>query len=221
MDLNLLWQQVQELSAILAANRESTVGLVRRADEIRNRSDFSLDGQSGGGGEQANGDVTATIRALRDRITQLEAENEMVREENAALGVEREETNLLLQDHEMVLEKVMEGLRVYAHEHSVATINIHSSYNSQLQAERATIAALHVQEIENAARLTTLSRLLREAFQLETALEPEIIIQGLKAENIALRAALGIDGDFENGGEKELGQVKEKMADGNGDCHGQ
>lgn len=35
LDLNHLWQQVQELSAILAANRESTVGLVRRADEIR------------------------------------------------------------------------------------------------------------------------------------------------------------------------------------------
>ena len=35
MDLNHLWQQVQELSAILAQNRESTAGLVRRADEIR------------------------------------------------------------------------------------------------------------------------------------------------------------------------------------------
>jgi hypothetical protein len=35
MDLNHLWQQVQELSAVLAANRESTVGLVKRADEIR------------------------------------------------------------------------------------------------------------------------------------------------------------------------------------------
>lgn len=35
LDLNHLWQQVQELSAVLAANRESTVGLVKKADEIR------------------------------------------------------------------------------------------------------------------------------------------------------------------------------------------
>jgi predicted transcriptional regulator len=35
LDLNHLWQQVQELSAVLAQNRESTAGLVRRADEIR------------------------------------------------------------------------------------------------------------------------------------------------------------------------------------------
>jgi hypothetical protein len=35
LDLNHLWQQVQELSAVLAANRENTVGLVRKADELR------------------------------------------------------------------------------------------------------------------------------------------------------------------------------------------
>jgi hypothetical protein len=35
LDLNHLWQQVQELSAVLAANKESTVGLVRKADELR------------------------------------------------------------------------------------------------------------------------------------------------------------------------------------------
>jgi hypothetical protein len=54
----------------------------------------------------------------------------MVREENAALGVEREETNLLLQDHEMVLEKVMEGLRVYAVCHSS------TSHKMQLSSEK-------------------------------------------------------------------------------------
>lgn len=42
LDLNHLWQQVQELSAVLAANRESTVGLVKKADEIRVR--FHLGG---------------------------------------------------------------------------------------------------------------------------------------------------------------------------------
>lgn len=35
LDLNHLWTQVQELSAILQANREQAQGLIRRADEIR------------------------------------------------------------------------------------------------------------------------------------------------------------------------------------------
>lgn len=38
LDLNHLWQQVQELSALLAANRETATSLVRRADEIRVRT---------------------------------------------------------------------------------------------------------------------------------------------------------------------------------------
>ncbi|KAF8436401.1 hypothetical protein BGX38DRAFT_1214613 [Terfezia claveryi] len=37
LDLNHLWTQVQELSAILQANRDQAQGLVRRADEIRGR----------------------------------------------------------------------------------------------------------------------------------------------------------------------------------------
>lgn len=35
LDLNHLWQQVQQLSEVLARNRESTEGLVKKADEIR------------------------------------------------------------------------------------------------------------------------------------------------------------------------------------------
>src|SRR5436305_7281543 len=35
MDLNHLWAQVQELSSLLASNRESTAQLFRRADQIK------------------------------------------------------------------------------------------------------------------------------------------------------------------------------------------
>ncbi|KAL0637984.1 hypothetical protein Q9L58_003063 [Maublancomyces gigas] len=118
LDLNHLWQQVQELSTILAANRESTAGLVRRADEIRR-------------------------------------------------------------------------------EHAASTINIHQTYTNQLQSERQQNAILRQNETESQTRLTTISKLLREAYQNETALEPDILIEGLKVENEALREALGLPKDDE------------------------
>lgn len=38
MDLNYLWQQVQELSTLLAQNREATQGIVRRVGELQRRA---------------------------------------------------------------------------------------------------------------------------------------------------------------------------------------
>lgn len=71
-------------------------------------------------------------------------------------------------------------------------INVHSSYTKQLAAERQANAALRQQEADNRARLVTISAMLREAYNAETALEPDIMIEKLKAENAALREALDL-----------------------------
>ncbi|KAI5853969.1 hypothetical protein BZA05DRAFT_395240 [Tricharina praecox] len=191
LDLNHLWQQVQELSAVLAANRESTVGLVKKADEIRHRGGDPADAAAC----LVNGNGTGSGSIPTPRELYLEEQNKMLQEEITQLRGENEDLGLLAQDYETVLEKVLEGLRIYAHEHSIATINIHSSYTNQLNNERAQNAALRQREIDNNARLTTLSQLLREAYQLETVLEPDIVIERLKAENVALRTALGVEED--------------------------
>ncbi|KAI5820246.1 hypothetical protein BZA77DRAFT_301928 [Pyronema omphalodes] len=184
MDLQFLWNQVQELSAILAANRESTVGLVKRADEIRSRG----------------GDPTADLNAINgdasiptSRELELQEEVKALREKVEDLETSNDDLQMLAQDYEVVLESMLKGLRVYAHEHSIATINIHGAYTNQLAAERATNAQLRQREIENSARLSKLSTLIREAYQQETVLEPDIVIERLKAENAALRAALGVE----------------------------
>lgn len=49
-----------------------------------------------------------------------EAENLTLRNENADLRAENEDLSLLVQDYETVLEKVLEGLRVYAVGHSLS-----------------------------------------------------------------------------------------------------
>jgi len=189
LDLNHLWQQVQELSSVLAANRESTSGLIKKADEIRSRGGDSVlsavDTPAQTNGDQPSG--------RPEREHQLAEENSELRRTVTELRAENEDLGLLVQDYEAVLERILEGLRIYAHDHSVATINIHSSYENQLANERAQNAALRQKEIEHAARLTNLGRLLREAYQQETMLEPDIVVEKLKAENEALRMALGLE----------------------------
>lgn len=156
------------------------------------------------------------------RELELADENKELKQEVSELRVENDELVLLAQRHEEVLEKVLDGLRKYAvcflrvpcggasltgwvqNEHSIATINIHSSYTNQLASERTQNAALRQREMDNSARLTKLSGLLREAYQQETVLEPDIVIEQLKAENEALRQALGVE-DLEGEGEGEGG----------------
>ena len=75
----------------------------------------------------------------------------------------------------------------------MATINIHSSYENQLANERAQNAALRQKEIEHVARLANLGRLLREAYQQEAVLEPDIAAEKLKGENEALRMAMRLE----------------------------
>lgn len=58
---------------------------------------------------------------------------------------------------------------------------------------------LRQNETESQTRLTTISKLLREAYQSETALEPDTLIEGLKVENEVLREALGLPKDCEGG----------------------
>ncbi|PWW78313.1 hypothetical protein C7212DRAFT_200176 [Tuber magnatum] len=195
MDLNHLWQQVQELSAILAQNRESTAGLVRRADEIRSRTNS---GEALPHLRESNGEANGT------HDVGLEAENRALRQENHHLQTENEDLSLLVQDYETVLDKVLEGLRVYAHEHTVSTINIHQTYTNQLASERQANAILRQNETESQARLTGISKMLREAYEQDTALEPEILIEGLKVENDALREALGLPKEEE---EEEISPV--------------
>ncbi|KAA8902616.1 hypothetical protein FN846DRAFT_780525 [Sphaerosporella brunnea] len=198
LDLNHLWQQVQELSAVLAANRENTVGLVRKANELRNYTAGAVPGA-----EATDNVVNGNVAIPSQRELELAEENRQLRQEVAGLRTENEDLGLLVQDYETVLEKVLEGLRVYAHEHSLATINIHSSYTNQLANERAANAALRQREIDTQARLTNLSTWIREAYAHATELEPDIIIEQYKAENAALREALGINDEPDSSEEGE------------------
>ncbi|KAF3162949.1 hypothetical protein TWF788_001704 [Orbilia oligospora] len=105
---------------------------------------------------------------------------------------ENEDLSSLVNDYESVLEKVLEGLRIFIHEQSISTINIHQSYASQLAIERQVNADLRQEAAEFQARLAKLGAFLRMAHENESSLGPDVLIEELKAENMALRDALGM-----------------------------
>src|SRR4051812_11656121 len=94
--------------------------------------------------------------------------------------------------HSTTLPLLIKRAFLPKHEHSISTINIHQSYANQLAQERQTNAILRQDAAEVQARLARLSSLLRSAHEAENALGPDIVIEELKAENAALREALGM-----------------------------
>ncbi|KAF8419019.1 hypothetical protein EV426DRAFT_634489 [Tirmania nivea] len=188
LDLNHLWTQVQELSAILQANRDQAQGLVRRADEIRGRV---ANGEGGSFLRDVNGELNGT------REVELERELAAVKEENTALRADNEDLNNVLMEYASTLEKVLDGLRVYAHEHTITTINIHQSYTAQLANERQANAVLRQNEADSQGRLSAMAMLLRQAYDAQTNnVDADTVIEGLKYENAVLREALGLPKEF-------------------------
>ncbi|KAF3932322.1 hypothetical protein ABW19_dt0208555 [Dactylella cylindrospora] len=182
MDLNHLWNQLQELSQLLTTNRESAATLVQKVDEVKARAD-------------TDGALNLRLRETdREASVEVDLQSQMriLRRENAALLAENEDLSALASDYESVLEKVLEGLRIFIHEQSISTINIHQSYANQLAKERQVNANLRQEAAEFQARLAKLSRILRAAHENDNSLAPDILIEDLKAENAALRDALGM-----------------------------
>ncbi|KAI9802708.1 MAG: hypothetical protein M1825_002730 [Sarcosagium campestre] len=191
MDLNHLWQQVQELSGLLAQNRESTRGIVRSVDEVRNRAlrngGMDMGEIAGALDGQVNG--VSPPRSAEE----LQAHVQALTESNATLEGENAELSTLLETYEASLARVLDQVRVYAHDHTLATLAIHKSYTQQLAAERLTNVELRQDYGELQARLGVLAATVREGLKWEDDGIREVESWAeLSNENRALRRALGL-----------------------------
>ena len=130
---------------------------------------------------------------LPTRIHDLESTTERLESENTELAT-------LVSTYEMSLTRILDQLRVYAHEHTLATLAIHKNYTRQLAAERSTNLELRQEYSELQARLGGLAGLVREGLKWDEAKE-EREAEGLKSveawaeiqnENCVLRRLLGL-----------------------------
>jgi hypothetical protein len=130
---------------------------------------------------------------LPTRVHELESTTERLEGENAELAT-------LVSTYEMSLARILDQLRVYAHEHTLATLAIHKNYTRQLAAERATNLELRQEYSEFQARLGGLAGLVREGLKWDEGRDQreEEGLQSVEAwaeiqnENRVMRGLLGL-----------------------------
>lgn len=121
---------------------------------------------------------------------------------NGRLETENAELATLVSTYEVSLSRILDQLRIYAHEHTLATLAIHKNYTRQLAAERATNLELRQEYSEFQSRLGGLAGLVREGLRWEEGSDGEREEEGLKSveawaevqnENRVMRGLIGID----------------------------
>ena len=117
----------------------------------------------------------------------------------------------LVSTYESSLARILDQLRVYAHDHTLATLAIHKSYIQQLAAERSTNLELRQEYCEFQSRFGALAGLVREGLKWEDDASEGGGREGLKAveawaelqnENRVLRRLSGLAVESEGEGWK-------------------
>ncbi|KAK9330256.1 hypothetical protein V1520DRAFT_341041 [Lipomyces starkeyi] len=227
-NMNVLWSMIVELSTTLNANREATARLFRLAESVASTSTAALSATS----------TTNALAALEQRAkaqqsseqietddnpnapsgllsgqghdpSSLVSENESLQQEIQYLRRENDDLDLMVQQYDHTIQRIMEGLRVYATDHSQNILDIHKLYAIKLRSEQDRYDALHTLYTEQEQRIKALTSHLRNAYQYsctgspgngsnsqEGETEPMMLyrlIYELQTENDGLKKASGID----------------------------
>ncbi|KZF19637.1 hypothetical protein L228DRAFT_285581 [Xylona heveae TC161] len=200
MDLNHLWNTVQELSAVLQTNRTQTQHIVGRVEELRNRA--SSDNASPLI-QQVNGEISdaAKIAELETRIAAKDRDIEALNNEN------NEMANLLAQ-YEAGIGRVTEMVRHHCFTESLRNIAIHQHYNEQLTVERQENLQLRLEHADWQGRLGNLAENVRLAYRHASETDNETIrtIAELRNENRVLRLLHGLPVDESDDEEQQQAQ---------------
>ncbi|KAK9239916.1 hypothetical protein V1525DRAFT_417316 [Lipomyces kononenkoae] len=222
-NMNVLWSMIVELSTTLNANREATARLFKLAESVANTSTAALAATSTASvldaldwhskeqqsGEQIENDNKTNAPSGLHDPSSLVTENERLQQEIKYLRLENDDLDLMVQQYDHTIQRIMDGLRVYATDHSQNILDIHKLYAIKLKSEQDRYDALHALYTEQEQRIKVLASHLRNAYQYSCTgspgndgngkdgeQEPMMLyrlIHELQTENNGLRKASGID----------------------------
>ncbi|KAF1815619.1 hypothetical protein P152DRAFT_389862 [Eremomyces bilateralis CBS 781.70] len=208
MDMNHLWNMVQELSAQLAENRAHVSHILNGVQQIQVRA--AEDGASPTITE-VNGELQANRAAeLATVHNQLSAANRKV----AALEASNEEFKQLVTDFENAMELILTKLRPYAYHHAQAINATKAHYNHLLEQERAANLQMRLQLVDWQDGLRRVNTYAREALNHSSEARLPYIrrIAGLKNENRTLRRLAGWPERDDSSDEEEDEKDEERAA---------
>ncbi|CAG8563837.1 2017_t:CDS:10 [Ambispora gerdemannii] len=182
--LNRTWNLVAELCTQLASNREQIQSLEQQVIELQNRAD-----------EFTGPLIRASIRAppFESGTSEIERQNVRLIYENQQLNEENASLSSLVKEYETTLQVMMSKFRLQAHEIQQSKLQMQREYESLLEKERRKNAQISLENVQLHLHLTAVGNLVRQAYDVQTDLDTEILLESLCIENLGLREMLGID----------------------------
>ncbi|KAK9379024.1 uncharacterized protein V2V93DRAFT_374791 [Kockiozyma suomiensis] len=198
-NMSMLWSMLADLSAALSTNREVTARLFRLAESV-GASSTALAAAATASSPDALEELNRSLQLTQsDHQSSLEAENARLREELLAYRTERDDLDLLSQQYDHTIMRIMEGLREYTLTRAESTIEIHSSYSDKLEEERARYDELLSRYTAQEQRIRSLADSLRAAYRYtEETDDPERetklmeAISEMQVENDGLKRILNL-----------------------------
>ncbi|KAF0552912.1 hypothetical protein C2G38_2144408 [Gigaspora rosea] len=172
----------QELCSQLAVNREQVRRLQQQVDELKSRAEkyeSPLNRSNYKGPPFEAG-------------TDIERQNAQLIYENRQLNEENSELLSIIKEYETTLQIVMKKFRIQSCEIQRSKLDMQRDYEALLEEERATTSQVLSENVTLQSYISSISSLVREAYNAQTDLDTDILIESLKVENQGLKQMLNI-----------------------------
>jgi hypothetical protein len=191
-DINFLYTQIQQLTSILAQNREKVSQITRTAEEVARRANGSL--TDGEGSKESD---AARIRELELELAKANRTIDIYRNEQG-------ENTALIADYENALGIATDQIRNYCCDNNDRYLAQRRHYNGLLQAEKDEHLQSRLERDDWHAKCMQVCEMIRKAYRLRCdEWNKELaVISGLQGEVRILRKCLGME---EEKAEEETG----------------
>lgn len=184
-DINFLYSQIQQLTSILAQNREKVSQITRTAEEVARRANGSLND-----GEGSKDSDAARIRELELELAKANRTIDIYRNEQG-------ENTALIADYENALGIATDQIRNYCCDNNDRYLAQRRHYNGLLQAEKDEHLQSRLERDEWHAKCMQVCEMIRKAYRLRCdEWNQELsVISGLQGEVRILRKCLGMEAE--------------------------
>ncbi|CAJ0842023.1 4027_t:CDS:2 [Entrophospora sp. SA101] len=174
---------IQDLCNQLAINRDHTKNLEQKLEILRNRTQ-----------ELENPILCQNFKVPPsfESGTELERQNAFLTFENQQLNEENSELSLIIKEYENTLQIIMNKFRSQSYEVQQNKLELKQHYESLLNEEKSQKEQIISENVSLQTHISTISSLVRQAYDAQSDLENDILLESLIIENQGLRQMLSI-----------------------------